>query len=95
MKKIDNMTILDMQKAMEKGTLASEELVLHYMEKISKIRESLKGFENYNPSVKDVEPFSFKSLSREEVKNLISQMQPKSCVLVENPRFCLEVLKKA
>lgn len=62
----------------------------HFMEKISKIRESLKGFENYNPSVKDVEPFSFKSLSQEEVKNLISQMQPKSCELDVLPTTMLK-----
>ena len=52
------------------------------MNKITTIRESLKEFEHYTPSVRGVQPFSsFKIISQDEIKRLISQLQSKSCEL--------------
>jgi hypothetical protein len=65
----------------DENTLA-DKFADHFMDKIKKIRESLKDFENYKPLVKDVPPFgSFESLSEDEIKMLISQLQTKSCEL--------------
>lgn len=54
----------------------------YFMNKIKKIRNSLKDHENYKPSVKDINQFrSFEELSQLEIKKLINQLQSKSCEL--------------
>lgn len=66
----------------ENDNTLADKFADHFMSKIEKIRESLKDFDNYEPSFKNVQPFtSFENLSQDEVKMLINQLQSKSCEL--------------
>lgn len=64
----------------------------HFMNKISKIRESLKTYPNYEPSVKNVENLpKFDELSEDDVKKIINNMQSKSCELDVLPTVVLKM----
>jgi hypothetical protein len=63
------------------NTLA-DQFADHFMDKIAKIRDSLKDYENFKPSRKDVPSFDrFAELTENEIEKLISQLQTKSCEL--------------
>jgi hypothetical protein len=56
------------------NTLA-DQFADHFMDKIAKIRDSLKDYENFKPSRKDVPSFDrFAELTENEIEKLISQL---------------------
>lgn len=67
----------------------------YFMDKIKKIRESLKDHENFKPSFKSVPKFNtFRNLSEDEIKKLINQLQTKSCELDILPTKVLKLFLK-
>ena len=67
----------------------------YFMDKIKKIRESLKDHENFKPSFKCVPKFNtFRNLSEDEIKKLINQLQTKSCELDILPTKVLKLFLK-
>lgn len=61
------------------NTLA-DQFADHFMNKIARIRDSLKTYENYKPARKNVPSFEcFVELTEDEIKKLINELQTKSC----------------
>lgn len=66
----------------ENDTILSENFADFFMNKIGKIRDSLKEFPNYKPRPKDVESFeTFQELEESEIRKLINELKTKSCEL--------------
>jgi hypothetical protein len=66
----------------EDGSSLADQFADYFMDKIEKIRESLKDFSNFSPFVRDVQCFEiFEELSENEVRNIISKLQTKSSEL--------------
>ncbi|XP_052782951.1 uncharacterized protein LOC128219177 [Mya arenaria] len=66
----------------ENDNTTAEKFADFFMDKISKIRESLQTFDQFEPQVKDIPSFdNFDELTENKVKQIIGNMQSKSCEL--------------
>ena len=66
----------------ENESTLADKFADYFMEKIQKICDSLKNYENFKPSVKKVNSFeTFDNLSENEIRKFINQLQTKSCEL--------------
>ena len=64
------------------GSNLADDFADHFMGKIETNRESLKDFENFEPTMKKMPSFDvLKELSEDEIKKLIGQSQTKSSEL--------------
>ena len=66
----------------ESDSSLAESFADHFINKIDKIRDSLTNFKNFEPEIKNVPSFDrFESLTADEIRKLINELQTKSCEL--------------
>ena len=72
--------------------ILAEEFAEYFMNKISKIRDSLKDYPNYKPLRKEISVFDhFVEFSEAEIKMLISELNTKSCEIDILPASLLKM----